>query len=105
MEHPDRFFLFRLAALFGCTVRELKKRVSSKELIEWMAFYNLDPWGGYRLDINSAQICTTMANIHRASDSKGFDLPDFMLYRQHFVDEPDMSAEQISAALDSILSF
>ena len=35
---PTRRFLFRLAGHLGMTVRELGKRMDSRELTEWMAF-------------------------------------------------------------------
>lgn len=29
----------------GCTVREMLDRIDSRELSEWMAFHNLEPFG------------------------------------------------------------
>ncbi|WP_227500347.1 phage tail assembly protein T [Psychrobacter arcticus] len=35
---------------------ELSATLSNEELAEWMAYYNIDPWGGYRSDIQTAKI-------------------------------------------------
>ena len=40
--------MFRLALALGRTVAELQQTLSAAELVEWMAFYRIDPWGGYR---------------------------------------------------------
>ncbi len=41
MVHPERRFYFELALALGCTVPELLSRVSSAELVEWAAFFDL----------------------------------------------------------------
>lgn len=35
----------RLALAWGCSARELLARLDSRELTEWMAFHQLEPWG------------------------------------------------------------
>ena len=42
---PSRRFAFRLAAQFGCTVRELLARMGSDEMTEWLAFDQIEPFG------------------------------------------------------------
>jgi hypothetical protein len=53
-------FAFRLALQLGCTVEELCFRLSIKEFIEWMAFYQVEPWGdsvnGVRMAVNTAAV-------------------------------------------------
>ncbi|WP_201571192.1 phage tail assembly protein T [Psychrobacter nivimaris] len=38
------------------TVAELSAKLSNDELIEWMAYYSFDPWGGYRSDVQTARL-------------------------------------------------
>lgn len=39
--------MHRLALSLGCTVAELGNRMSSRELTEWIAYYDYEPWGSY----------------------------------------------------------
>lgn len=47
------------------------------QLREWMAFYQMDPWGGERADLQAAIIASTMANLWRQK-GKPFQVGDFM---------------------------
>lgn len=38
------------------TVAELSAKLSNDELVEWMAYYSFDPWGGYRSDVQTARL-------------------------------------------------
>ena len=40
----------------GRTVGELEASLSAAELREWIAFYNIDPWGEQRADLRMARI-------------------------------------------------
>jgi len=70
--------VFRLALSLGLTVREMLQRVGSDELTEWMAFYQLEPFGDFRADYRSGVIASTFANAHRAQDASPFRVEDFM---------------------------
>jgi hypothetical protein len=59
-------------------VRELLARVGSDELTEWMAFYQLEPFGEVRADLRSGVVAATFANAHRSKDSRAFTPEDFM---------------------------
>lgn len=65
-------------------MRELLNRIGSDELTEWMAFYQLEPFGDYRADYRSGVIASTFANAHRAQDASPFKVEDFM----PFIDKP-----------------
>jgi len=71
--------LFKLALRLGYTVNELQRKITSKELSEWMAFDCISPIGDERYDLNAATICTVLFNLNR-----GESLPkrpiDFMPY-------------------------
>jgi len=58
------------------TVGEMLERISSKELTEWMIYFNYFPFGEVRQDIQSALVSCTMAN---SFSTKKHKLNDFML--------------------------
>lgn len=72
-----------MAAHLGKTIRELNELMTADELIEWQAFDQIDPIGGYRSDLQAAMIAMCSA--------KGADttINDFMV-----VDPNPMTAEQ-----------
>ena len=45
------------------TVRELKRRVDAREMIDWMAYWNMNPWGEDRADLRAGIIAATTANV------------------------------------------
>ena len=52
------------------TVRELLARIDSRELTEWMAFYELEPWGSEIDDHRAGTIAATIANVNRDPKKK-----------------------------------
>ena len=44
------------------TVSELDARMSSRELMEWMVYYSIEPFGPARQDYHAALISTVIAN-------------------------------------------
>lgn len=68
--HPSRRFVFRLALALGLPVREMLASMGSDELTEWMAYYQLEPFGDYRADYRSGVVASTFANAHRAKDGR-----------------------------------
>lgn len=42
MVNPERRFYFTLASRLGMTVRELLSRVTSMEITEWMAIFQIE---------------------------------------------------------------
>lgn len=59
------------------TVAELLSRISSKELTEWQAFYNLEPFG-YEVDMfGPAQVSATLVAINSKKGSKAPQAKDF----------------------------
>jgi len=47
-------------------------------LTEWQAYYELEPFGPERADMNAAVISSTIANVNRDSNSQAFSVEDFM---------------------------
>ncbi|NBT83020.1 MAG: DUF4035 domain-containing protein [Betaproteobacteria bacterium] len=70
-------------------VRELLARVGSDELTEWMAFYQLEPFGEMRADLRSGVVASTFANAHRTKDARAFTPEDFMPYIERTTPKDD----------------
>jgi len=90
--------VFRLALVLGLPVRELLARMGSDELTEWMAFYQLEPFGDFRADLRSAIVASTLANAHGSKEGKPFTPEDFMPFveKQHRSDQPKASEADTS---------
>lgn len=60
------------------TVAELLKRISSKEITEWMAFGQLEPFGADAEFMGHAITAKTVADVHRKQGSQPYKVSDFM---------------------------
>jgi len=60
------------------TVAELLSRISSRELSEWMAYYELEPFGEERADLRAGIIAATIANVNRSKKQRAFQPAQFM---------------------------
>jgi len=60
------------------TVAELLGRISSRELTEWMAFSQLEPFGAEAGYVGHAITASTVANVNRGKGQKAYDVQDFM---------------------------
>lgn len=47
------------------------------ELTEWMAFYQLEPWGSRMEDMRAGEICAVVANVMAGTKGKSFKPSDF----------------------------
>lgn len=46
LSRPERrFWLFLARTVFHCSVREAQQRIDSAEFAEWVAAYEIEPWG------------------------------------------------------------
>lgn len=71
-------FYFRLAAHFGCSVRELLFRIDSHEIAEWRAFEMIEgPIGQSRDDILAAIVTAAIVNSNRER-KKPYPVTDFI---------------------------
>lgn len=54
--------------------------MSSREFAEWMAFYDLEPFGEEQADLRAGIVASTVANVHRdrKKRSKAYKPEDFM---------------------------
>jgi len=60
------------------TVNELLGRISSRELSEWMAFSQLEPFGAEIGFIGHAITSSVVANVNREKGKKAYEASDFM---------------------------
>lgn len=60
------------------TVAELLGRISSRELTEWMAFSQLEPFGSDAMFLGHAITASTVANVNREKGQKAYKAEDFM---------------------------
>ena len=60
------------------TKAELLNRMSSREISEWWAFYQLEPFGRDADFLGHAITAQTVANVHRTKDVPPYDIEDFM---------------------------
>ena len=77
MGQPERVFRHRLALSLGCTVRELGQRLTSRELVEWMAYEMLEPFGPPAAAHEAGVIAATIANVNRGKGRDPFKPGDF----------------------------
>lgn len=53
--------------------------MSARKYREWLAYYDIEPFGEKRADLRSAIIASTMANAWRNKGTRRFKLNDFMI--------------------------
>lgn len=80
------------------TKAELLNRISSREISEWIAFYNIEPFGEMRADLRAALIATVMANAWRGANQSPFKITDFMLT---FDNKPEQTMDEMKQILKS----
>ncbi len=59
------------------TVGDLLKRVTSRELSEWMAYETLEPFGPRRADHRAGVIASLIYNSNRGKGAKPLGADDF----------------------------
>lgn len=88
-------------------MEELLHRISSRELTEWMAYYQLEPWGEERADLRAGIIAATVANAARDPKKRRRPfrpeefMPKFDRRRQSWQEQLQL-VEIINAALGGI---
>jgi Protein of unknown function (DUF4035) len=71
--------------------------MSVRELDDWAAYWQVEPWGPWRDNVHAGLIASVVANVNRRSGSRAFSYVDFMLA------DRDPAAEKAKAA--NIVSF
>ena len=77
-----RRFAYRLALRLGwANVDQMLRNMSSQQLSEWMAFYELEPFGEDREEARIGQVVQVLANANRDSKKRKtpYSLEDVVL--------------------------
>jgi len=82
----------------GMPVGELLARMSSRELTEWMAFHELEPFGSEQDDLRTGVVASTMANLFRPKGSKALQPADMIQRRSG----EDTSQSDLQSAIMNI---
>jgi hypothetical protein len=84
----------------GKSVRQLQREIGSAEFSEWIAFYNLEPWGDERSDYRFGVLVAALKNSWRGEDTDPYQPEDFFhTLRVQTPSEPDGAAEPPAAAV------
>lgn len=72
--------MLRWALALGRTPRELLAAVTSADIVEMIAYANLEPFGALADDFRAGQLCATLANVHRDPKARAhaWTAADFM---------------------------
>lgn len=75
-------FSFRLSLALGCPHPDfLLAQISSRQLAEWMAYYQVEPWGTPEARLGAAMLASTVANFSPISARHDWKPADFMLQK------------------------
>jgi len=82
----------------GCPKpQRLLEKLTAAELAEWMAYYEIEPWGEERADIRQAITSALIANQYRGKNQRPYKVQDFLA-----VPQPDrqskLPAKEMSVA-------
>lgn len=69
-----------MALALGRFVSEIDRGMSHAELVDWMAFYQIEPFGEQRDDMRAAQLTAAVLAPHSRKQQKA---ADFMLFPEH----------------------
>lgn len=71
-------FKYRLALHLGLTVAELDRRMSHLELVGWMAYSKLEPFGYHIENWRMAMICACVSNLFLGKGKPARQPAEFM---------------------------
>jgi len=93
------------------SVHQAQLQISSTEFTEWMAFYELEPFGDIIADLRHGTAAALLANINRDSKSRPeqYTAEDFIFWRREdqvvedatpvLLDDPVAQSNLLRAAL------
>lgn len=83
-------------------VDKMLQEISADKFVEWMAFYELDPWGDQRADLRAAEHMAIVVNMNIPKGKKKVTIRDFMHYAEQPDPKPMSQEESIRYIQDSI---
>lgn len=74
--------MFRLAGHLKCFVSDIEDGMAYTELIEWLAYYQIDPYGEVRDDLRAGVVAAQVFNaqLDRKTRNKAKGPADFILF-------------------------
>lgn len=76
------------------------RRIDSRELSEWMAYYSIEPFGEIRADWRQAMTSMILANANRGKGGRSFNIKDFMLINEKKRKRQQQTPEEMAAILN-----
>ena len=83
----------------------LLTEMSSLQLAEWLAFFQLEPWGEERADLRAGIIASTIANVNRSPKrKKAYEPKEFMPQFDAEPEDAETTAMRLMAQMQAALS-
>lgn len=60
------------------SLRQLKSKITMRELRGWQRYYRIEPWGERRADLRAGIVAAAMRNSMRGRGSRAFRAQDFL---------------------------
>lgn len=93
----------RIALALGMSVRRAKLEISSAEYADWVALFELEPWGGHVDDLRAGTLMSLIYNVNRDSEAPAASAADFTPWSGWHATKPRArSAEEIAASVFGI---
>ena len=88
------------------TVSRLLAETTSAELTEWIAFYQLEPFGPERGDLQAGIVAATVANVNRDAkkQKKPYSAQDFMPKFEGAGSKGPKSPEELQRKWDLVIA-
>lgn len=95
-----RLFAHRLAIALGyADVSGLLDRLTHRQLLEWVAYFEREPWGEARADTRTAIVAATAYNMQRGRGQPARQVVDFMAHKPSRADTTPAHLSALKAAL------
>ena len=93
-------FAHRLALALGrVDVDAMLAELDAQELMRWLGYHQLEPWGEERADLRAGIVASTIANVHRGKGKAPFRVRDFMpRFRKAVKQTPEQMAAILTMA-------
>lgn len=85
----------------GRTADELGRALSAAEMAEWVAYFELEPWGEHRMDLRFGMLGSIILNLFRERGKRPVEpadlCPDFAGDRRRGADLREMGPGEVRA--------
>ena len=81
----------RLALGLGWSVTQLEQGMSGRELVDWMEYYRVEPWGAFRDNLHAGIIAAQVVNMTPRKNAKPVKATDFLIEDREERQQKNMS--------------